>query len=94
MSSKDSNRDLTFKKVFRSGDGDSSTLPHSIAHESMGLLHQKIHPVICLHINDNGEMIVTTIKGRRQNSLPLTTSFSQNVTEPSEAVNYPVDNLC
>ena len=33
-------------------------------------------------------------EGRRQNSLPLTTDYSQNVTEPSKGINYPVDDLC
>ena len=34
------------------------------------------------------------IKGRCQNSLPLTTNFSQNVTEPSKGISYPVGDLC
>ena len=29
----------------------------------------------------------------RQNSLPLTTNFSQNVTEPSKGISYPVCDL-
>ena len=33
-------------------------------------------------------------KGRRQNSLPLTTNFSQNVTEPSKGISYPFSDLC
>ena len=33
-------------------------------------------------------------KGRHQNSLPLTTNVSQNVTEPSEGISYPVGDLC
>ena len=33
-------------------------------------------------------------KGRRQNSLPLTTNFSQNVSEPSKGISYPVGDLC
>ena len=33
-------------------------------------------------------------KGRRQNSLPLTTNFSQNVTEPSKGISYPAGDLC
>ena len=33
-------------------------------------------------------------KGRRQNCLPLTTIFSQNVTEPSKGISYPVGDLC
>ena len=33
-------------------------------------------------------------KGRRQNSLPLTTIFSQNVTELSKGISYPVGDLC
>ena len=32
-------------------------------------------------------------KGRHNNSLPLTTNFSQNVTEPSKGVSYPVGDL-
>ena len=27
-------------------------------------------------------------KGRRQNSLSLTTNFSQNITEPSKGISY------
>ena len=27
-------------------------------------------------------------------SLPLTTNFLQNVTEPSEGISYPVGDLC
>ena len=34
------------------------------------------------------------IKGRRQNSLPLSTNFSQNVTEPYKGISYPVSDLC
>ena len=34
------------------------------------------------------------VYGRRQNSLPLTTNFSQNVTEPSKGISYPVYDLC
>ena len=34
------------------------------------------------------------IKGRHQNSLPLTTNFSQNVTEPSKGTSYSVGDLC
>ena len=33
-------------------------------------------------------------KGRRQNSLPLTTKLSQNVTEPLKGISQPVGNLC
>ena len=33
-------------------------------------------------------------KGRRQNSLPLTTNLSQKFTEPSKGIRYPVDDLC
>ena len=33
-------------------------------------------------------------KGRRQNSLPLTTNFSQNVTQPFKGISYPVGDLC
>ena len=33
-------------------------------------------------------------KGRRQNCLPLTTIFSQNVTEPSKGITYPGGDLC
>ena len=33
-------------------------------------------------------------KGRHQNSLPLTTHFSQNVTEQSKGISYPVGDLC
>ena len=33
-------------------------------------------------------------KGRHENSLPLTTNFSQNVTEPYEGISYPVGDLC
>ena len=33
-------------------------------------------------------------KGRRQYFLPLTTNFSQNVTEPSKGISYPVGDLC
>ena len=33
-------------------------------------------------------------KGKRQNSLPLTTTFSQNVTEPPKGISYPVGDLC
>ena len=33
-------------------------------------------------------------KGRRQNSLPLTTNFSQNVTEPSKGISYQVGDVC
>ena len=33
-------------------------------------------------------------KGRRQNSLPPTTNFSKNVTEPSKGISYPVSDLC
>ena len=31
--------------------------------------------------------------GGRQNSLPLTTNFSQNVMEPSKGISYPVGDL-
>ena len=31
---------------------------------------------------------------RRQNSLPLVTNFSQNITEPSKGISYPVSDLC
>ena len=31
--------------------------------------------------------------GRRQNVLPLTTNFSQNVTEPSKGISYPVGDV-
>ena len=34
------------------------------------------------------------LHGRRQNSLPLTTNFSQNVAEPSKGISYPVGDLC
>ena len=34
-----------------------------------------------------------SIKGRRQNSCLLTTNFSQNVTEPSKRISYPVGDL-
>ena len=33
-------------------------------------------------------------KGRRQNSLPLTTNCSRNVTEPYKGISYPVGDLC
>ena len=33
-------------------------------------------------------------KGRRHNSLPLTTKFSQKFTESSKGISYPVDDLC
>ena len=33
-------------------------------------------------------------KGRSQNSLPLTTYFSQNVTKPFKGISYPVGDLC
>ena len=33
-------------------------------------------------------------KGRFQNSLPLTTDFSQKFTEPSGGISYPVGDLC
>ena len=33
-------------------------------------------------------------KGRRQNSVPLTTNISQNSTEPSKGISYPVGDLC
>ena len=29
-----------------------------------------------------------------QNSLPLTTNFAQNVTDPSKGISYPVSDLC
>ena len=32
-------------------------------------------------------------KGRRQNSLPLTTNFSQKLTQPSKGISYPVGDL-
>ena len=34
------------------------------------------------------------IKGRRQNSFPLTTNCSQNLTAPSKGISYSVCNLC
>ena len=34
------------------------------------------------------------IKGKHKNSLTLTTNFSQNVTEPSKGISYPVGDLC
>ena len=37
---------------------------------------------------------VKAAKGRRQNSPSLTTNLSQNVTEPSMGISYPVGNLC
>ena len=37
---------------------------------------------------------IDSIKGRCQNSLPLTTNFSQNITEPSKGISYPVGDLC
>ena len=33
-------------------------------------------------------------KGKHQNSLPLTTDFSQNVSEPSKGISYLVGELC
>ena len=33
-------------------------------------------------------------KGRRQNSFPPTTNFSQNATEPSKGISYLVGDLC
>ena len=33
-------------------------------------------------------------QGRRQNSLPLSTNFSHNVTEPSTGISYPIGDLC
>ena len=33
-------------------------------------------------------------KGRHQNSLPLTTNFSQKLTQPSKGISYPVGDLC
>ena len=33
-------------------------------------------------------------KGRRQNSLPLTTNLSQKFTEPAKRISYPVGDLC
>ena len=33
-------------------------------------------------------------KGRLLNSLPLTTNFSQNDTDSSEGISYPVGDLC
>ena len=33
-------------------------------------------------------------KGRRQNSLPLNTNLSQNVTEPSKGISNSVGDLC
>ena len=44
----------------------------------------------CCHSSRYGSMN----KGRHQNSLPLTTTFSQKFTEPSEGVSYPVGDLC
>ena len=35
-----------------------------------------------------------TSKGRRQNSLPLVTNFSQKLTRPSKGIIYPVGDLC
>ena len=34
------------------------------------------------------------VLGRHQNSLPLTTNFSRNVTEPSKEISYQVGDLC
>ena len=33
-------------------------------------------------------------KGRHKNSLPLTTKFSQKLTQPSKGISYPVGDLC
>ena len=33
-------------------------------------------------------------KERNQNSLPLTTNFSQKLTQPSKGIRYPVVDLC
>ena len=33
-------------------------------------------------------------KGRHQHSLPLTTNFSQKLTQPSKGISYPVGDLC
>ena len=41
-----------------------------------------------------GGLIVVVVKGRHQNSLPLTTNFSQKLTQPSKGINYPVGDLC
>ena len=37
---------------------------------------------------------VIVLLGRRQNSLLLTTNLSQNVTQPSKGISYPVGDLC
>ena len=33
-------------------------------------------------------------KGRCQDSLPLTTTFSQKFTKPSKGINYPASDIC
>ena len=33
-------------------------------------------------------------KGRHQNSLPITTNFSQKFTQPSNGISYPIGDLC
>ena len=38
--------------------------------------------------------VLTLFKGRHQNSLSLTTNFSQNATEPIKVISYPVGHLC
>ena len=43
-------------------------------------------------INLSNLLIVA--KGRRQNSLPLTTNFSPKLTQPSKGIRYPVGDLC
>ena len=47
-----------------------------------------------LQVLRNYHITIFPYKGRRQNSLPLTTNFSQNVTEPSKGISYPVGDLC
>ena len=46
-----------------------------------------------LHSFDVSKTAVV-IKGRCQNSLPLTTNFSQKLTQPSKGISYPVGDLC
>ena len=45
-------------------------------------------------ISESSKTKCIITKERRQNSLPLTTKLSQNVTEPSKGISYSVGDLC
>ena len=48
------------------------------------------------HHNKSGILLTSqpSCQGRHLNSLPLTTNFSQKLTQPSKRISYPIGDLC